>query len=120
MTISLKSEQGLNQITVSSRATLEDIVVFSRENMSSLQGKPSLWDFEAFDVSAVNTKTVSAYIQKTIRINQPRRGDKAAHFASRDDIFGLLRMYQQLRELDGKVIVGIFRSRQEALDWLAD
>ena len=113
-------ESGIICVTISAKDTLADIEGFSQARMDDLKGKDSIWDFNLFDVSVLDTDSLNSYIVDTLPINNPRAGDKAAHFAESDLVFALLRMYQQLRNDRGSVDMGVFRTEKEALSCILD
>jgi hypothetical protein len=77
------------------------------------------------DVAAVKTPSVAGMrnlAALSASMDTPQRVSRFAIVAPGDLAFGLGRMYQTYRELlktDSRKKVGVFRTRDEALDWLA-
>jgi hypothetical protein len=76
------------------------------------------------DVAAVETPSVAGMrnlAALSASMDSPQRASRFAIVAPGDLAFGLGRMYQTYRELktDSRKKVALFRTRDEALDWLA-
>jgi len=71
-----------------------------------------------FDLTAVDVMDLSANDIESIARYAPFGSESRQAFVSeKDEVFGLLRMFQAMREQNPGTI-GVFRSEREALKWL--
>ncbi len=71
-----------------------------------------------FDLTAVDVMDLSANdIESIARYAPFGSQSKQAFVSGKDEVFGLLRMFQAMREQQPETI-GVFRSEREALKWL--
>ena len=80
-----------------------------------------LWDL----VDTSEIKITSGQLQKNVdcqpRYEGPRTSGRTAFAAQQDLEFGLSRVFQaQSRIKDASYAIGVFRSTQEAVDWLEE
>lgn len=78
-----------------------------------------LWDMSQAEVAHVKMDTLKAFIKRATALGNKRKDGKTAIFAPHDLQFGLARMSEVFAELESSPFkMGVFRSRQSALDWL--
>jgi hypothetical protein len=71
-------------------------------------------DFTQFDLTKVEPEEVRQLAQREIFSPHSRRA-----FVVKDDLqYGLARMFEIHRELNGEKGIRVFRSREEALEWV--
>ncbi len=71
-------------------------------------------DFTQFDLTSVEPEEIRQLAQRSIFSPHSRRA-----FVVKDDLqYGLARMFEIHRELNGEKGIRVFRSREEALEWI--
>ena len=93
-------------------ATLGAVVVWDNPEWS---GKPVLWDLRSaqLDVRGEEVREMAKYILAHQPAIPPPR---VAFVTARDVDFGLVRMFQAVRE-HPSTLVGVFRDYDEAISW---
>jgi hypothetical protein len=93
-------------------ATLGAVVVWDNPEWS---GKPVLWDLRSaqLDVRGEEVREMAKYILAHQPAIPP---PKVAFVTARDVDFGLVRMFQAVRE-HPSTLVGVFRDYDEAISW---
>ena len=106
---------------------LEVAGIVSKEEMFSAlerlyQGTPTtliLWDMSLSDVSDVETGVLADFAKRAAVLGVKRKNGRTAIFAPHDLHFGLARMSEVFADMaKAPFKFKVFRSRQEALDWL--
>ena len=78
-----------------------------------------LWDMSQAEVAHVSTITLKAFVERSTILGAKRKDGKTAIFAPHDLQFALARMSATFAELESSSFkMGVFRSRQSAVDWL--
>ena len=78
-----------------------------------------LWDMSQTDVKHVTPDILQKFVRRSIELASSRQGDRVAIYALEDLQYGLARMSKVFAEMGtSPYIVNVFRSRQEALQWL--
>ena len=88
---------------------------------SDTAGYDELVDMSAAElVTSPSTEQVRKLARMSAAMDSQRRASKFAIIAPRTALFGLGRMYQTHRELDDRSTkqVGVFRSMEDAIEWL--
>jgi hypothetical protein len=125
MSIDHRIDHAQRVIYATGHGVLTDDQVFGYQE--DVCAKPDVRGYsELIDVTAVDkfalpaAERVRDLAATAAATDPPCTDSKIAIVASEDLAFGLGRMYQTLRELDRRSTkkVAVFRTREEALDWL--
>ncbi len=82
--------------------------------------KPSIWDMNLFNFVSIDLNSIHYFISKIKPPSEKRAGMKAALVVDSDLGFGMMRMLGMLSENTLKVTIHVFRSKDQALQWLND
>jgi len=104
---------------------LKDVEMFSYQRelgaRSDARGYNELIDMSGVtEIEFISANRVSELAEYSSQMDEPDPPTKLAIVVINDYQYGLGRMYQTFREMAGQSTknVGVFRSRQEALNWL--
>jgi hypothetical protein len=125
MPIEFTIDHARRLVTATARGTLtgRDVFGYQRDvwSRADVQGYNELLDMRA--VEAINLPSVDnmrALAELSASMDTPQTSSKFAIVATSDEAFGLSRMYETYRHLEGKGTkqVGVFRTLNEAYAYL--
>ncbi len=125
MPIEFTIDHARRLVTAKGRGTLtgEDVFGYQRDvwSRAEVQGYNELMDMR--DVEQIDLRSIDnmrALAELSASMDAPRVSTRFAIVATTDEAFGLGRMYETYRRLEGKSTkeVGVFRSLNEAYDYL--
>ncbi len=126
MPISYTIDRGERLVTATPYGVLTDADIFAYQQAAwsgpETTGFDELIDMAGVtEVEFVSADRVSELARLSGSMDAPDRPSRLAIVAASDHHYGLGRMYQAYREMasPGTKIVRVFRSREEALAWLA-
>ena len=118
--IRTEKERDLTFIVISGKVTAADLVDTLKRFYDSDITSNILWDFSKSDVSDLVPGDLSTLVHVARRYAHLRPNGKSAFIASGEFALGVGSMYSSLSMLKSHTISNaIFRSMEEALDWLA-
>ena len=125
MSIEFTIDHAHRLVTATGRGTLtgEDVFGYQRDvwSRSDVQGYNELMDMrevERIDLRSIDNLRALAELSASMDV--PARSSKFAIVATSDEAYGLGRMYETYRRLDGKSTkqVAVFRTLSEAYEFL--
>lgn len=125
MPIEVTIDHAHRLVTATGRGTLtgEDVFGYQRDVWSrqDVRGYNELMDMRAVErIDLRSIDNMRALAELSASMDAPAQPSKFAIVATTDESFGLGRMYETYRRLEGKSTkeVGVFRSLNEALEFL--
>lgn len=126
MPIEFTIDHARRLVTATARGTLtgEDVFGYQRDvwSRSDVQGYNELLDMrEVAEIDLRSIDNMRALAELSASMDVPATSSKFAIVATSDEAFGLGRMYETYRRLEGKSTkqVGVFRTLTEAYAYLA-
>ena len=98
--------------------TVDDIIDFVAQHIHEWVNHQVLWDMTLFDFLSIDSQVISYIIRKAAPLSEKRSGLKTAILVESDLGFGMMRMLEMMGDEDIKMDIGVFRNRDEALNWL--
>jgi hypothetical protein len=118
LSISSVNETGIIINSVEESDTLDDIIGYITQHVAEWSSHQVLWDLTLLDFNVINSESIRSLIQKGLSLSEKRTGLKTALLVDNDLGFGMMRMLQILSEERLKIEFGVFRGKDEALEWL--
>lgn len=88
------------------------------ENSSRWVDTDIIWDISGLDLSEVHGADVRSFVFKLRNISQFRTGLKTAVVAATDIAYGMMHMLVMLAENQFAFYLNVFRTHDEAVEWL--
>ncbi len=118
MTITSFSERNIVFNAVEEGDTLDDLFDFASEHVDTWGRGQVLWDMTLFDFPSLDSNSVRSLVNRGAPLSEKRSGLKTAILVDSVLGFGMMRMLQLLAEEQFKFHFGVFRNRDEAIEWL--
>ena len=107
----------ITEFVVDGPSDADEIINIIKDKYSTIS-KYVLWNFLAGDVSGL---TLDDMHRITRVAKEHSVHEKTAFLGASDFVFGILRMYETLSELEGVPLdMQVFRDRNEAIEWLKE
>ena len=106
--------------SVGDSEAFEDILEYLAQNLGTWGNRQVLWDVTSFNFQSVGPQSIRSLISDGISLSEKRSGLKTAILVDSDLGYGMMRMLQILAEERFKTSLGLFRSKDQALEWLSD
>lgn len=117
MTIDLESNDGIAIGIAHGSLTLDEIKESAAAMWRAVEASEvrMLWDLRdaRFDLAQTAVRDLAEFVRRLVSVSNVR----TAFVASRDLEFGLIRMFEALRDEEG-VRTSVFRDRERAVEWL--
>ena len=120
MSITSIYEAGVYIRSVEHGDTLDDIVDYVSCHIDEWSKSPALWDMTLFNFQAIDQDSIRFFISKGKSLTKKRSGLKTAFLVDSDLGFGMMRMLQLIADEKVYVKFSVFRSKDKALQWLAE
>ena len=91
----------------------------SVSHINHLPGMGRLWDFIEADLSLLNSNTIQEMAQYLLKFPKGINDVKVAFAVNRDLEYGLTKMFEAFSS-KGKTKIDIFRSLEEAEEWISN
>lgn len=99
----------------------EDLLTAISTHYPTLLFKHAIWDFSECTLDHLSTDSIMKVMSHARLHMESRQGGKTALIGKRDLEYGLGRLYSTVVDHASKsVITAVFRTREEADQWLAD
>jgi hypothetical protein len=125
MSIAVTIDHARRLVTATGRGTLtgEDVCGYQRDvwSRSDVQGYNELMDMSEVErIDLRSTDNMRALAELSASMDVPAQSSKFAIVATNDEAYGLGRMYETYRRLEGKSTkqVAVFRTFNEAYEFL--
>lgn len=118
MSIKTVIESGVVVNTIDNGDKLEDIGLYIAQNICEWEKMPVLWDVENFRFETLDPEKIRTFIRKKALLSQKRSGLKTAILVENDLGYGMMRMFQVIAETNIKIKFGVFRTKDEAFEWI--
>ena len=119
VTLDLESVEGMAIGIAHGSLTLDEIKESAATMWRVVGGReiPTLWDLRdaQFDLASTEVRDLAEFVKTLVSGGVLR----TAFVVSSDLEFGLLRMFEMLREAEG-VQTAVFRDKERALEWLGN
>ena len=105
----------------SGNVSAEDLIETIKRCYPTQLIKHALWDFSECSMDNLSTEGLRLVLATAHESMDDRREGKTAFVGKGDLEFGLSRLYSSIADMKGKPVQnGVFRTREEAKQWLND
>lgn len=104
--------------TVEASDTMADVIEFALGGLDRWGARPVLWDLTLFDFRQTSAEVIRSVVERGSSLAFKRAGQKSAIVVGSELGYGMARMLQLVAEAAVDISFGVFRTREEGLDWL--
>ena len=100
--------------------SLVDILDYASRHIDEWRKCQVIWDMTLLNFQELSGESIRSFILRGASFTKKRSGMKTALLVDSDLGFGMMRMLQIIAEDKVHVIFKVFRSKGQALQWLAE
>ncbi len=120
MTTTRIDASGIVQNEIERGESLEDVLSFIGDHIGDWRDRDVLWDMSLLDFPSTNAAAVRAFMSGGAKYSKQRSGLRSAAVVDPDLGFGMMRMLEILMDARGDFEFRVFRSKDDALQWLGE
>jgi len=113
-------EAGVVINSVEDVDTLDDILDYVVQHVDAWGNSQVIWDMNLFNFQSICADSIHSFVSRAKPLSEKRPGIKNAIIVDSDLGFGMMRMLGMLSENNLKITINVFRSKDQALQWLND
>ena len=118
--VTVEAERSMMVFDVVGNLTADEIIAEVTTRYRASPSRSILWDLTNASIADIPTDDFRRVANAALTVSDTRQGGRTAYVGSDAITYGLTRMYSTIAEVTGvPAQYGVFRTREEAIVWLA-